>query len=42
MVDFASYLRNEADYNDRERDPDADTGGRWFESLIVIKQQGAG
>ena len=24
------------------RDPDADTGGRWFKSLIFISIQGAG
>ena len=29
-------------YNDTRRDPDADTGGRWFESLIFIEQRGVG
>jgi hypothetical protein len=29
-------------YNDTRRDPNADTGGRWFESLIFINRQGAG
>ena len=28
-------------YNNTGRDPDADTGGRWFESLFIV-QQGAG
>jgi hypothetical protein len=29
-------------YKGRGRDPDADTGVRWFESLIFISIQGAG
>ena len=30
------------EYNDTRRDPDADTGGRWFDSLMFIEQLGAG
>jgi hypothetical protein len=29
-------------YKGTRRDPDADTGGRWFESLIFIKQSKRG
>jgi hypothetical protein len=31
----------ESCYNDTGRDPDTDTGGRWFGSLIFIEKQGA-
>ena len=29
-------------YNDTGRDPDADTGDGWLESLMFIEKQGAG